>query len=537
MRVDGATVTKRGDLIWIADLPSHWAAKFPSKPAMICEGRSVTYEDFDRGAERLCALWRDAGYQPRDRIGYLGRNSELFYFVFLACARGGFVLTPYNWRYAAPELQFALEDSRPRLLLCDRELTALAQKAMAPIEPKPDFTSIDGDAPSVRAMIEGPPIPQPRRAYAFDDPFLQIYTSGTTGRPKGAVLSHGAMSFARLSYAETPQWENWLSSDVALSAMPSFHTAGIGFCLLTLTVGGTVVQTADPSPANLIKLSNQYHVNRIFMVPTIIRMVLEEIEASGVPAPKYDAVLYGASPIGALQAKAIAAFGCRFTQFYGMTEASGSTHVLGPDDHDPARPEPLKSVGRPMADISMEIRRPDGGLCAMREPGEIWIKSPMMMSGYANRPAETAAALVDGWYRTGDGGFTDEGGYLYLTDRLKEMIISGGENVYPIEVENALRAHPAVQDCAVVGTIDPKWGEAVTAALEFKPGASASFAELRAFVRERLAGFKCPQMIFIADALPRTPTGKLQRGVAKTMLSEFTLLGSSASDLSAKQAS
>jgi fatty-acyl-CoA synthase len=525
VRIDGAAIKDTSDLLWIADLPARWAKAHPNKPAIIFEERVATYADIDRGSALLCARWQAAGYSPGDRIGYFGRNSELFYYAYFACARGGFVLVPYNWRYAAPELAFTLADSRPRLLLHDAEFAELVDRAAAVLgTPLGRILSESPQPGSLRTLLNGPAVAPRRIERRFDAPFIQLYTSGTTGKPKGAVISHGAVSLFRNAYADTPQWEDWTKDDVALSAMPNFHVAGISFVMLAMTVGATVVHTADPSPSSLIRLSNAHGVTRIYMVPTIIRMVLEELEATGGQAPRYRGIYYGAAPIGVLLDRAIATFGCRFTQFYGMTEAA-TTHVLGPDDHDKARPHLMKSVGKPIAGVSMEIRRPDFTVCALREPGEIWIRSLMLMQGYANQPDACAEAIVDGWYRTGDGGYVDEEGYLYLTDRLKEMIISGGENVYPIEVENALRLHPAVRDVSVVGVPDEKWGEAVAAVIELKPGAATSFADLRAFAKERLAGYKCPRRIYVAEALPRTPSGKAQRGVARAMLGRYALLG------------
>ena len=429
MRVDGAMIENPENLIWVADIPRHWARHAPQKPAMIFEDRTATYADFDRGAASLCANWQAAGYRRGDRIGYFGRNSDLFYYVYFACARGGFVLASYNWRYAAPELQFVLADSKPRLLIHDDDFTALVEQACGGLEPAPVCIATEGSAPStVRSLLSGPEKSPTAISYAHNDALLQIYTSGTTGSPKGALISHGAISLFRSAYASTPQWENWKTDDIALSAMPNFHIAGIGFVMLAMGVGATVVHTADPSPSSLVRLSNTHRTNRVFMVPTVVQMVMDELDATGCEVPRYDGIYYGAAPIGVLLQKAIATFGCRFTQFYGMTEAA-TTHVLGPDEHDPARPHLLKSVGRPIAGVSMMIRRPDGSRCALGEAGEIWIKSEMLMLGYANRPDDTAAAVVGGWYRTGDGGFVDEQNYLYLTDRLKEMIISGGENI------------------------------------------------------------------------------------------------------------
>jgi len=519
MRVQGCDIAGRDGMLWLADLPAHWTEIDGDRVAMIFEARRVRYADFAQGAARLCADWESRGWQPGDRIGYFGRNSDLFYQVLFACALGGYVLAGYNWRYAAPELAFVLQDSQPRVLFHDGDFDSLVQEACAGLTSAPERVATDAaEGSSLRRILEKQGRAPSRRPFGFDDPLVLMYTSGTTGQPKGALISHGAISLFRNAYASTPQWEDWRQEDVVLSAMPNFHIAGIGFVVKVFAAGATVVHTADPSPGNLIRLSNSHAVNRIYMVPTVIQMVLEELRTAGESAPRYDTIHYGASAISpTLLQEAIATFGCRFAQYYGMTEAA-TTHVLGPLEHDPARPHLMKSVGRPIAGVAAEIRRPDGSICAAGEPGEIWICSEMLMLGYYDRPDATAAAVANGWYRTGDGGYVDAEGYLYLTDRLKDMIITGGENVYPVEVENALKQHPAVRDVAVVGIADPKWGEAVTAIIELRGSERPSFAELRQFAKERIAGYKCPRLVFLVPALPRTASGKIQRGAAKSAL-------------------
>ncbi|SCK10565.1 fatty-acyl-CoA synthase [Variovorax sp. HW608] len=518
MRVDGPRIANKDQLIWIADLATHWGRSDPDKIAIVFDDRQLSYADLDRAASRLCALWQQQGLRPNDRVGYFGRNSELFYVVFFACAKGGFVLAAYNWRYAAPELNFVLSDSRPSVLLHDAEFAPLVEQACQGLAQPPQRLNVE---PGLREMLDGPALVPAPRTRVFDEPLAQIYTSGTTGQPKGALSSHGALSLFRDAYAAMPWWEDWAPEDTVLSAMPNFHIAGIGYVIKALGVGARVVHTADPSPSNLVRLSVQQGVDRIYMVPTVIQMVLDELAASTGPVPRYKGIYYGAQPISpTLLQSAIDTFGCRFSQYYGMTEAS-TTHVLGPADHDLSQPQRMKSVGRPIAGVSAEIRRVDGSVCDAGEHGEIWIRSDMLMLGYANRPDATAQAVVDGWYRTGDGGYVDAEGYLYLTDRLKDMIITGGENVYPVEVENALKAHPMIKDVAVIGTPDPKWGEVVTAIIEFRPGTRPGLEALRAFCKERIAGYKCPRRVYATEALPRTPSGKVQRAAARKDLASM----------------
>ncbi|AFK55912.1 AMP-binding protein [Tistrella mobilis] len=519
MRVSGPPID-RERVEWIADLPARFAAETPDKPAIIFDSRATCFQALEEGSRRLAAGWQAAGLEAGATIGYFGRNSELFYQTLFACARGGYVLASFNWRYAAAELAYVLEDARPALLIHDPDFAGLVAQALDGRPSRPILLpTVAAGGPSLATALHGPSGPLVEAPRRYEDPLLLIYTSGTTGRPKGVLFKHGAVSAFQSAYDASPQWDDWRRDDVGLSAMPNFHMAGIGFMMMGLAVGATMVHTADPSPANLIALCNRHAVTRIFMVPTVIRMVLDDIRRTGAQAPKLTGLYYGASPVGsALLKEGMATFGCGFTQFYGMTEAC-STHVLGPAEHDPARPQLMRSVGRPLAGVACEIRRADGGVCPPGEHGEIWIRSDMLMAGYANRPRDTAEAIIDGWFRTGDGGYVDEEGYLYLTDRLKDMIITGGENVYPIEVEDVIIDHPQVAAVAVVGIPDPVWGERVTAVVEpAADGTAPELDQLRDFARGRLAGYKCPRALVVVDTLPRTASGKIQRGVVRSML-------------------
>jgi acyl-CoA synthetase (AMP-forming)/AMP-acid ligase II len=237
------------------------------------------------------------------------------------------------------------------------------------------------------------------------------------------------------------------------------------------------------------------------------------------------AIHYGASVMDAdLIRRCLAAFpGCRFAQYFGMTETSGTVTFLPPKNHDPAHPELLSSVGSALPGYSIEIRDPDGKVLTAGQAGEIWIKTRTVMLGYWNRPDATAEALVDGWYRSGDGGYMNGDGFLFLTDRIKDMIVSGGENVYPAEVEAVLRLHPAIKDLVIVGAKDPVWGECVTAVVEWQEGKMATVDELRSFGAQQIAGFKLPKRLYTVPALPRTATGKLQRAEVRKRLAEGKL--------------
>jgi acyl-CoA synthetase (AMP-forming)/AMP-acid ligase II len=256
------------------------------------------------------------------------------------------------------------------------------------------------------------------------------------------------------------------------------------------------------------------------MVPTVIRALVDEL-ARGEPAPELAGVYYGAMAMSeSLLRETLQIFRCAVVQFFGMTEIAGSATVLGPGDHDLAKPHLLRTVGKPYPGVGIEIRDPNRAVLPRGVAGEIWIRSPSVMLGYSNLPDKTAEAMVDGWYASGDGGFLDEDGYLQLTDRIKDLIVSGGENVYPAEVEEALRQHPAVLDAAVVAVADDRWGEMVAAAVELRPEATVTSAELQQFARGRIAAFKCPKLIHFVAQLPRTVSGKVQRAEVRRQLQQ-----------------
>jgi acyl-CoA synthetase (AMP-forming)/AMP-acid ligase II len=262
------------------------ASRYGDKPAILCGAHKATYDDLDRGSALLCALWRDAGRKPGDRIGYLEPNSDLFYYVMFACPRGGFLLSAFNWRYAAPELAYVLQDAKPSLLIYDPKFESLVGSALkkAGLSLEMLFTEEEGEH-SLRDLLRGSVRSCPARLAKPDEPLLQFYTSGTTGLPKGVLLSHACVSLGRQSDAENPRWSKWGDQTVTLSPMPNFHTVGANFVLMTLFVGGTCVLTSDPSTTNLLLLLKQHRIDHLFVVANLVRLLLDEIEASGEPPP------------------------------------------------------------------------------------------------------------------------------------------------------------------------------------------------------------------------------------------------------------
>lgn len=512
-------------MIWLADYPSHGAARFPDKPAIIADTGGYTYRELDQASDRFATFLLASGLKPGDRIAYWGKNNEMFFPVVFGCIRSGIVLVPLNWRCAPAEIAYMLADSGSKLLIHDKEFSDAADQATANLSAKPrHLVAWGGDDPatSLAAVINQGPVPAVHRFADVDACALMMYTSGTTGKPKGVMTTQRAVSIARHVEIDSPDWSDWNDDDIVLSAMPNFHSGGLQWMLTGLLRSLTCILTADPSPENHLALSLRYGCTRTFMVPTIVRGLLEALVASGKEAPGLKTISYGAAVMDVdLIKRCLAAFpDCKFAQYFGMTETAGTVTFLPPKDNDISRPELLKSIGKALPGYEIEIRDAAGKPLPANTPGEIWIKTPTVMLGYWNKPEATAEVLVEGWYRSGDGGYLNDAGYLFLTDRIKDMIVSGGENIYPAEVEAVMRLHPAIKDLVVIGAKDPKWGECVTAVVEWKEGKTAALEELRAFGTQHLASYKLPKRLYSVEVLPRTATGKLQRAEVRKRFAE-----------------
>jgi len=522
--VDGPPLERLDELIWIGDIPAMGAARCPDRAAVVFPDRDrrMSYAQLDRGSDAFVALLRAHGIKSQDRVAYLGRNSDLFLPVLMGAIRAKTVVVPLNWRLTPAELAFQLQDSQSRLLFYDNEMRAAATEASAQCGQSLTMLPVESDEHDRRSLRtslsqSAPATGAPRDP---DQALLQLYTSGTTGRPKGVLISQHALSLTRHAELISPDVAHLRTGDVVLSAMPNSHVGGLSWVLMGLVRFGTVILTADASPGNILRLLRSQHAAHSFIVPTVIRAIVDELHGSGEPAPNLTGIYYGAMPMSeSLLKETLQLFNnCAFVNFFGMTEIAGSATFLAPKDHDLARPGLLRTVGKAYPGVSIEIRGPDRRVLERNEHGEIWIKSPSMMLGYNNLPEKTAEVVVDGWYASGDGGFLDDDGYLHLTDRIKDMIVSGGENVYPAEVEEALRRHPAVLDAAVVAVPDERWGEMVAAAIELRPGKAVTTAELQKFARAQIAAFKCPKLIRFFERLPKTVSGKVQRAQVRRQM-------------------
>jgi long-chain acyl-CoA synthetase len=360
-----------------------------------------------------------------------------------------------------------------------------------------------------RLVASGDPI-DPGRRGAAGDAVLQLYTSGTTGVPKGVLTTHRNLAAA----AETsPYWE-FDAESVSLTPMPTFHIGGIGWAFLGLWNGATTVLVSEFVPEHVLDLMEQLGVTNSVLVPTMLRMLTSVPDAARRDFSALRSIAYGASPITTpVLTAALATFRCSFYGIYGLTESTGGIVQLDPADHDPDGPRRhlLGSAGKPLPWVELRIADPETSAeLTAGEIGEVWVRAPNVTPGYFERPEETAAAITpDGWLRTGDGGYVDADGYLFLTDRIKDMIVTGGENVYPAEVEEVLSRHPDVAEAAVIGVPDEHWVEAVKAVVVPGAGRAPTADELIAFSRAHLAGYKVPRSVELVDELPHTPTGKV----------------------------
>jgi acyl-CoA synthetase (AMP-forming)/AMP-acid ligase II len=365
-----------------------------------------------------------------------------------------------------------------------------------------------------RSWRDGFPATDPGVSITAKDDALQLYTSGTTGRPKGAVMTNGSLLSSRhRDEEELKDWQKPVPGEVTLLAMPCFHISGTGTGIGTMAGGTASIVLPEYDPTKALELIENYNISKIFLVPAAIQILLNHPRAAEADFSNLKYITYGASPIPlALMQAAMERLGCGFVQMYGMTETSGTIVALDPEDHVPEGSPRMRSVGKPLQGVEIKIIDAEGNDVAAKTVGEIATRSAKNMRGYWNLPEATAATIdAEGWLRTGDAGYLDEDGYLYIHDRVKDMIISGGENVYPAEVENAIYSHPAVADVAVIGVPDAKWGEAVKACVVVKPGQSLSEAEVIAHARQHIAGYKCPKSVDFIAALPRNPSGKILR--------------------------
>ncbi|MDF9716879.1 MULTISPECIES: long-chain-fatty-acid--CoA ligase [unclassified Nocardioides] len=503
--------------VLVDDRLAWWAEHTPDAPAMTYRGRTWTWAQWDERVRRLVGALSAAGIGRGDVVSFLDKNHPACVELSLAAASLGAANAIVNWRSAGDEVDYAVNDSGARLLVVGEELLptidAIRDRLVAVeriVVVTPDGTTEGGEPDEYEAWLAAA-TPRPRDpAVEPDDTCLVMYSSGTTGRPKGVMLTHRNMVSHTVNGHDGWTFE---PDDVSLVAMPLFHVGGSSYVLFGIHDGIRSIMTREPDGASLAG-AIMAGATKTFLVPAVLAQVLQ----SGPDAIKLFSALtgytYGAAPMPPplLRAAMQAWPATDFIQVYGLTEVAGvATHLMPEHHRDAEHPERLVSAG--VALPQMEVRVVDPATLedvAVGENGEIWLRGPQVMKGYLGKPEETAKVITaDGWFRSGDVGRLDAEGFLYVHDRIKDMIISGGENIYSPEVERVLAEHPAVLECAVIGVPDDRWGETVKAVVALKPGTEATEQEIVDFCRERLAHFKCPRSVDVLPALPRNPTGKI----------------------------
>lgn len=501
------------DIRVLPDISRYWAKCRPTKVALIDGTASQTYGELDVESDRVAAFLLANGVAPGGHIGYIGRNSLEFYAIWLGVTKAGCALSPFNWRCAAEELVSIIGDAAPPVIFVTADSLDLMKTVQARsahpfrlIEFTPAGRGGHGLAPWLDAVGESLPLPQIQPLSVA----LLSYTSGTTGRPKGAMATHEAFSYSFLCEALEPAMA-WHADDVMLMSMPNFHLGGSWVSLSALYHGATLSILPAFEPNACLAAIIRDRITIAPMVPAAIQMLLDLPDVGPASFGSLRSVIYFGSPISpGLMREAVRQMGCGLSQYYGTTETWFLT-ILRHEHHIDDGSARLTSCGQPLPLVSVRISDGSGGEADTGVVGEVLVRTPMVFSGYWNRPEATTEALQEGWYHTGDLGRFDAEGFLYIVDRAKDMIISGGENIYSTEVELALHKLDAVRSCAVVGLPDPKWGERVVAAIVLHEGEMLTSEAVIAHCRGLIAGYKVPKQIVFVDALPLTPTGKVRK--------------------------
>ena len=491
-----------------------WRVKqSPDNVAFKFLDKETSYQDFDAAANKVAQGFIAGGCKAHARVAYLDKNSDYYFEFVYGTLKSRTVSVAINWRLAAPEVAFVLNDSESEILFVGPEFYELVKQIENEIPKVRKIVTLadsDGDWESYKTWRDRQENIDPMLASEADDDVFVMYTSGTTGLPKGAQLTSANMLSAA-STVDQAWCKDWHEGSVNLICMPVFHVAGGLYAALGAIFGCKNIVIKEVDPGLILQLIESEKIELALFVPAVILFLLQHPESSETDFTSLRQVVYGASPIAEdTLVKAIETMQCDFWQVYGLTENCGMGTVMAPEYHDPAKGK-LRSCGQPYPGVEIKIVDTDNNRLGVGEVGEILIKSGTVMKGYLNRPEATAEAIVGDWFFTGDAGFFDEDGFLFIHDRVKDMIISGAENIYPAEVENALMSHPQILDAAVVGIPDEKWGETVMGFVILAEDSSVSEDEIIAYSREKIAGFKCPKTIKFINEIPRNPTGKVLR--------------------------
>jgi len=497
------------EIAGLADIVRRHAASQPDGAAIVYDGRTTSYAALDGAANRVATALIASGITPQTRVAHFDKSSDLFFELLFGVAKANAVIVSVNWRLAPPEVLHIVNDAEAEILFVGEEYFPVIEKIRGELTtvrkivafgPHPEWESFT-------AWRDRQPAIDPRLPTRPTDTAVQFYTSGTTGLPKGAELTNA--NFGAL----LPLWtETWLLGPGVpnLVCLPMFHIGGAGWGIAGLFAGATNHVVREFVPVQILEIIQRERLQVMLLVPAMVLFLLQAPQIRETDLKSLRLIVYGAAPMPVeLLKQAMAVFPCGFQQVYGLTETTGAITLLPAEDHDPNDASKLLSCGYAQKGVELRILGDDGKDRPTGEVGEIAVRSAQVMRGYWKLPEATARAIQGDWFLTGDAGYLDAKGYLYIYDRVKDMIVSGGENIYPAEVESALFGHPAVADVAVIGVPDERWGEAVKAVVVKKPGAEVNPGELIGWARERIAGYKLPKSVDFVDALPRNPTGKI----------------------------
>lgn len=488
----------------------------------IHDDRSITYRQAQVEVHRLANALLSCGFQPSDRMAILSKNRIEYMLLYFAASKAGLVPVPLNFRLAPAEWSYILNDAEAKILFAAGDYPQDVETIRSELNSIHQFIAIDGPEPpgweTYQSLLADQPDTPPSYIADPEDDLFQLYTSGTTGHPKGAILTHQAVTTHILQMGLA---HNIQPGERLLLVAPIFHVAALNAgAFPCLAAGGCLYIQENFKPEDVVRALSEAHINIGLLVPAMIQACLTAVP--DVAHRQYDElrlIHYGASPIAeATLRRAIDVFKCEFSQGYGMTEMTAAIAILSWADHQRAlreKPELLVAAGRPILGTDVRVVDENDNDVPQGTIGEVLARGPQMMKGYWKQPEATAEALRGGWMHTGDAGVLDEEGYLYIQDRVKDMVVSGGENIYPRVVEEVLFKHPAVAEVAVIGVPDGQWGERIKAIVVLRPGMKATAEEIMDFCRGKLGGFERPRSVDFVEALPRTPSGKVLKRVLR----------------------
>jgi acyl-CoA synthetase (AMP-forming)/AMP-acid ligase II len=505
----------------LTDYLDKGASLGPEAPCLTTAGRTLSYFDVQRLSWRIARALDRSGIGPGDKVAILSANDPMAFSCVFGISRAGAVWCPVNPRNEAAENRDLLDFFDCVCLIFQAAFAPLVTKILPELPKLTTLVCLDGEPAGATPfdLWIGPEAAEPWQAEPADDIIMLVGTGGTTGRPKGVILTgHNIETMSALTLMSYP----FGPRPRYLALAPLTHAAGV-LCFPVMTLGGEIVITPKPDLTDFLALIERHRITHTFLPPTLIYMLLDHPGLNDTNLTSLQCLWYGAAPMSVSRLEeALTRIGPVLGQLFGQSEAPMMISTLAPADHfhpdgSLAR-ERLSSAGRPTPLTTLAIMDDDGRLLGRGERGEIVVRGPLVMAGYYKNPQASAEAARHGWHHTGDIGYLDQDNFLFIVDRAKDMIITGGFNVYSAEVEQVLLAHPAIQDCAVVGLPDEKWGERVTAVLQLRPGQAVTADEARAFVKDRLGSVKAPKQVEVWPDLPRSKVGKILKPEIKSQL-------------------